>query len=230
MSAWINRRAMGFGFSTLISLGAAGCVEDNVDRVVDSRVRAIDASISDPTGGGGVGQVSEAVGNGGGQSPDGPRDGSSNTIDIDETPPATSDPSPARDDAAATIAEFTNGLGDKIMTFGSSSFFSSGSITDSVQLQTCAFGRFGMQITRVTSTSFNTFSSEEAFIGTWSVKAVSDGFVLELVVEQATNASDVGVQQRVLTVDSNGNLLIDNARAEIADAAADCAAAQQQQG
>ncbi|MDX2200504.1 MAG: hypothetical protein SF069_16235 [Phycisphaerae bacterium] len=153
------------------------------------------------------------------------QDGTSNTIGIGEQPSGGGAP-PVGGGPAEALADLTRELGDKFITFGSSSFFSSGSITESVQLQTCAFGRFGMLVTRVTSTSFDTFSSEETLLGTWTVKAVRGGFVLELNVDQATDTNDIGVQQRVLTVDSNGNLFLDDERAEVADAAADCAAAQ----
>lgn len=199
---------------SLVGLGGLGCGEGSGGGLLEELVGGGDGGGRDLADGGGNGAGDDEAGGQVG----GIQDGTSNTIGIGEQPPGGG--------AADAIAEFTRELGDKFITFGSSSFFSSGSITESVQLQTCAFGRFGMLVTRVTSTSFDTFSSEETLLGTWSVKAVGGGFVLELDVDRATDTNDIGVQQRVLTVDSNGNLFVDDARAEMADAAADCAAAQ----
>ena len=218
--------------ATLLGLGSFGCIDGGVDVVIDAG--APDANEAGaPAGGqprdnapGGVDDI---------------QDGTRNTIQIDETPPAedappggnqpprgdAGAPTPAADDSAA-IADLTRTLGDKFLTFGDSSFFSSGSITDNNELQLCAFGRFGMRVTRVTSTSFDTFSSEETFIGVWSVKEAGGQFVLELVVEDATDPNNVGVQQRRLTIDAAGNLFIDGVRTEAVDAAADCAAAERQ--
>lgn len=262
-TARISTWRIGLVFSALFTLGSFGCVDAELDRLIDEVVGGLSESSS--------GSSSPAAGTpvaGGGRGGANIQDGTSNTIGVGERPPpgpgapadapvdgarrpadgaarpSDDDDRPTDDaarpsdgaaqptvgdDAAATVAEFTRALGDKFLTFGSSSFFSSGSITANNELALCAFGRFGMRVTRITSTSLNTFSSESALIGTWEVKAVGGQFVLELTVDNASDPNDIGIQQLVLTVDSNGNLFIDDARADVADATADCAAAQQPQ-
>lgn len=264
----IRTRRIGLVFSALVALGSIGCIDEELDRLIDEVVGSLSESGSDasspaagsPAAGGGrrVVDVPDGTSNtigvgerpppapsapadapagggrpnrGGGRPSDGasrPSDGADQPVDGGGRPRDSADQPPVGDDAAATIAEITRALGDKFLTFGSSSFFSSGSITSNNELALCAFGRFGMRVTRITSTSLNTFSSESALIGTWAVRVVGGQFVLELNVDNASDPNDIGVQQLVLTVDSNGNLLIDNARADVADATADCAAAQQQ--
>lgn len=135
------------------------------------------------------------------------------------------DGTPQGDDASRTDA-VTAAFADKFFTFGSSSFFSGGSITDSDELQLCAFGRFGMRITRITSTSFDTFSSEDVLVGNWSIVIEGGAAVLVLDVDNAGDPADIGTRQIAVTFDAGGNAFFDGARSEAVDAAADCASAQ----
>lgn len=158
-------------------------------------------------------------------------DGQPRPVDTSSPAPPTS-PAPAAqppaDQSAAIVAQLTQALGDTFLTFGDSSFFSSGSITESSELQLCAFGRFGMRVTTITSTSLDTFSSEDTRFGAWSVRALDGGFVLELNVDDASDPADVGIRQLVLTVNDDGTaLFLDGARADVSDASADCEAARQ---
>lgn len=135
------------------------------------------------------------------------------------------DGAPQGDDAAPADA-VTAALADRFFTFGSSSFFSSGSITDSDELQLCAFGRFGMRITRITSTSFDTFSSEDLLVGNWSIVIDGGAAVLVLDVDNASDPADIGTRQIAVAFDAAGNAIFDGAKSEAVDAAADCASAQ----
>lgn len=150
----------------------------------------------------------------------------------DVAPPddPTSAPAPATPPSQnandALIADLTAQLGDKLMEFGSSSFFSSGSITESVLLETCGFGGFAMRITRITTTSIGDLSSENFFEGTWSVALVQGQPAIVLNVERASDPADVGTRQVAISAGSNGELFLDGNPAGVSDAAADCAAAQ----
>ncbi len=126
----------------------------------------------------------------------------------------------------ALIADLTAQLGDKLMEFGSSSFFSSGSITESVLLETCAFGGFAMRVTRITATSIGDLSSEDFFEGTWSVALVDGQPVIVLNVERASDPADVGTRRVTISAGPNGELFLDGNPASVSDATADCAAAQ----
>ena len=145
--------------------------------------------------------------------------------DTPVAPPAD-DAGAAADDTADAVAQLTEQFGDKLFEFGSSQFFSSGSITSSVELELCAFGRFGMRVTRITSTSLNTFSSEDTLLGAWSIAIRDGGPVIVLNTDQASDEGDIGVRELPLAVDDAGALLIDGEPASVSDAAADCAAAQ----
>lgn len=150
------------------------------------------------------------------------------------TPDAGSSPAPpaagASPDAAQQAqerAEITALLGDKQFEFGDSSFFSSGSITENNVLVLCAFGRFGMQVTRITTTSFGgDLSSETTLFGTWTVEFADRAPLLVLNVDDAADPADRGPRRISLASNAAGNLLLDSAVASIRDAAATCAAAQ----
>lgn len=131
-----------------------------------------------------------------------------------------------QNEGAATIDAVTTAIADRLFTFGHSSFFSSGSITENNDLELCGFGRFGLRITRITSTSFDTFSSENILVGTWSIEAAGSDLTLVLVVDDASDPADIGTRRIALSSDANGDILFDGERADIADATADCAAAQ----
>ncbi|HPF39973.1 MAG TPA: hypothetical protein P5081_11050 [Phycisphaerae bacterium] len=137
------------------------------------------------------------------------------------------------DRSAAAGVDSTGGpsastLADRLFTFGDSSFFSSGSVTENNELQLCAFGRFAMRVTQITSTSFDTFSSERLMIGDWSVAAAGGGaLTLTLSVDNASDPSDLGERRIVVRIDASGRVSFDGVRADVVDAAADCALAQQ---
>ena len=147
------------------------------------------------------------------------QDGSSNTIVVGEDPAAGG--------RNANVRALTTQLSDKRLEFGHSSFFSSGSITESDELVLCGFGRFGMRITRITSTSFDTFSSESTLFGTWSINAAGGGAALVLQVDDASDRADLGVRQLAIQLATTGAVLVDGERATVTDAAGDCAAARQ---
>lgn len=161
-------------------------------------------------------------------------DGTSNTILIgeepdtqtpaDPAPPTGAPPAPPVDNLAA---QFQAALGDRFLEFGEASFFSSGSITANHELVLCAFGRFGMRITQVTSTDLGSTSSERSLTGTWSVQSQGQRLLLVLNVEEASDPDDVGTQAFELAADADNHLFVDGAAANVADATTDCRAAQQ---
>jgi hypothetical protein len=166
------------------------------------------------------------------------QDGTSNTIIRDEISgepaPVTPDPGqqaggePSPSPAPSTDAQLVAALSDTFVEFGTSSIFSSGSITESVLIQLCGFGRFGMRVTRITSSTFGDLSSEEFLVGTWTVeRGQRASSVLVLSVEQASDPNDVGERRLVLAPSASGGLLVDGAQATISSAAAECATAQQ---
>lgn len=125
------------------------------------------------------------------------------------------------------VGQLTAQLSDRFFEFGTSSFFDSGSITENTELQTCGFGRFGMRVTRITSSTVGDLSSESTLIGTWSVALNGADPVLVLNVESASDPADVGTRQIAVAVDPNtGEIFFDGNRASVTDASADCAAAQ----
>lgn len=140
------------------------------------------------------------------------QDGTSNTIAVGETPAG----------AGRSERDAQTALADKFFEFGASRFFSGGSITDNNELELCGVGQFGLRITRITSTSLDTFSSESTLFGRWSVTTQNGGLVLVLDVTQASDANDVG-QRRLAVRVNGGQFAFDGAAATVSSAAADCA-------
>ncbi len=207
---------------------AAGCVEiagDLPDVVINPGGNA--------RGGGGV------IGDGSVRDVPPVQDGTSNTITRDEISnepaPVTRDPGPqagggepSPSPAPSTDAQMVAALSDTFVEFGASSIFSSGSITESVLIQLCGFGRFGMRVTRITSSTFGDLSSEDFMVGTWTVeRGQRASSVLVLSVEQASDPNDVGERRLVLAPSASGGLLVDGEQATISSAAAECATARQ---
>ncbi|MBK8913151.1 MAG: DUF1559 domain-containing protein [Phycisphaerales bacterium] len=120
-------------------------------------------------------------------------------------------------DEAALESQFANNR----FEFGSSSFFSGGSITENSDLTLCNGRRFGMLVTRITSTQFNTFSSESQLIGEWSIDITPQGTDLILNVRSASDPADVGTRRLPLTANDTTLFIAGNA-ARIADATNAC--------
>lgn len=138
----------------------------------------------------------------------------------------TADQDAAVNPDAANRRALLSALEDRLLTFGDSSFFSGGSITDSNELQLCAFGKFAMRVTRVTSTSLDTFSSESLLIGSWSIETVGDAALIVLNVESASSADDLGLRRLPVAIDPiSQRIIVNGAPAESFDVAADCATA-----
>lgn len=229
-----NRNNMGSGlvrWSAVVGMALAACAGGCVEVAGD-----LPDVVINPGGNAGGGT---AGGDGAARGAAPIQDGTSNTIIRDEI---SGDPAPVTRDsggrpaggepssspAPATDAQMVGVLSDTFVEFGSSSIFDSGSITESVLLQLCGFGRFGMRVTRITSSTFGDLSSEEFLVGTWTVEqGQRAGSVLVLNVEQASDPNDVGERRLSLAPSASGGLLVDGEQATVSSAAAECAAARQ---
>jgi hypothetical protein len=108
-------------------------------------------------------------------------------------------------------------LGNKLVTLGSSEFFSSGSITRTQKIRLCSSGSVLLVETTITSTTGlgdidNTFDDTKTFDGTWRVRFVAGAPVLELDLGEAEP------RQLAITQDDQGRLFLDGTRADIEDA------------
>ncbi|QOJ15713.1 MAG: hypothetical protein HRU75_14145 [Planctomycetia bacterium] len=135
--------------------------------------------------------------------------------------PATGSAPPPASSEAADEAALESQFANNRFEFGSSSFFSGGSITDNSDLVLCNGRRFGLLVTRITSTQFSTFSSESRLAGEWSIDVTPQGTDLVLNVQSASDPADVGLRRLPLTA-SNTTLFISGNAASISDATAAC--------
>jgi hypothetical protein len=114
------------------------------------------------------------------------------------------DQGPGADASGVTAA-----LADKVLTISSDSFFSSGTIVETQEISLCASGSMRLLVTTITSSSAGTFSSEDAFEGTWSVTRANGAQVLELQTGEP--------EPRRLTVEvASGQILLDGQVADVA--------------
>jgi hypothetical protein len=142
-------------------------------------------------------------------------------------------PTPAPQDDAARIAEVTARLADRFFETSSSSGNSGNNafVTGVQQMQLCEFGRFGRREETIfsgsTPTDFVDTSSEDIFLGTWSVKIIQGFTVLELNIDQSDEPINNPIRQILVEFTPDGRVAFDGSVATSEqDAAADCAAAQ----
>jgi len=152
----------------------------------------------------------------------------------DEVDPSAGDdaPAPALSDDEI-IARLTAALNDKFFEFGSASGNGDRDafVTGFTKLQLCAFGRFGMKKTTSFSSDVGGQFSEDFYLGTWSVKVREGLAFIDLVIESTNDDTAPPVMSLSVDIDlADGTVIIDSDRARASDAAADCAAAQQQSG
>ena len=130
------------------------------------------------------------------------------------------DPGP-NDSLASTIEA---ALANKLVSFGSSQFFSSGSITETNDMTLCASRRLHLVVTTITSTSLDTFDSTETFDGTWSIEVDGGSGTLALDVGEAA------LRRFAVSVDGAGTVFIDGQEATVDDASGACGGAEPEPG
>ncbi len=146
-----------------------------------------------------------------------------------DQPGAEETPADDAASAAEVIANVTQALADRQFEFDSNAAASDNDrfLSSRTTLSLCAFGRFAMN--EFTSFSFSDpgFSGGSSFEddsnGTWAIEVQNGAVFIVLNIENTTDAN-AGPQQRItVEQDSQGNLILDGAFAQIADIAQACA-------
>ena len=114
------------------------------------------------------------------------------------------------------VTRIENALANKLVSTGSSQFFSSGSITETDDMTLCGSHQVHLVVTTITSTSLNTFDSTETFDGTWSVQVDAGAATLELAVGEPQP------RRFAVAVDAAGTVFIDGNEATVSDASGAC--------
>lgn len=216
------------GFSAGL-LSVAGCPSTAGDGGDTNNLRQTEL----PVGGGRTGGVGTQLGDGSVRQI---TDGTSNTVQVGELPPG--DPAqtapgsgggaPSTD--SATLAAIQTQLADRIFHFARSSGNSDNNafVTGVNDLELCGFGRFGFREFTSFTSSVGDFSSEDLSNGTWTLRAAGGDVFVVLSIEQSTDENAPASRELLLQTDGAGNFAFNGSAADSEDAAADCAAAEQQ--
>lgn len=216
--------------SALMSVGCGGTAEDvgslidSINSIADATAAAIQDGSSNTI------QFGEQPVGGANQPPSGVADDQTSAPAlVDGTPSAGAAAPPSTPSATPVISqEAVDALGDKFFSFGSSSGNSDNNafVTGTTELQLCRFGKFGMRETTIFSSSIGTFDSTSNSLGSWTVLQQRGRLVLRLTIEQ-TNDSNPVAEQNFELVFNNGGVSFDGSQADVSDATAECAAAEQ---
>lgn len=147
-----------------------------------------------------------------------------------DDPTSAPSPSTVPADNSAALAAIRAEIADSLFHFASSSGNSGNDafVTGVTDLQLCGFGRFGMREFTSFASSVGDFSSEHFLVGTWTLQESRGNIFVVLTIEQSTRENEDATRALLLQRDGAGNFAFDGALAERENAAADCAAAQQQ--
>jgi len=122
-------------------------------------------------------------------------------------------------------------LKDRLFEFGRSSGNSDRNafVTGYNQLQLCGVGLFALKETRSFSSSVGSMTSESMSYGTWTLRTIGAGAVVDLVIERSTEKNPPAAKQFRVEIVGEGVRFDGNATTSEGDVSADCAEAAAQQ-